>query len=293
MRSRLILHSCFLAAVCLHESLAADCNLSQARKDGNPSGQQFVRTLTSNNNTEIYLDSAYPVNGLFPADDGGPVDHITSATSTPTIIGTSAADTGLTTSCPQKLHDFSHLTIEGPDRGSSITTSTSTFNACSTCTPANVTPVQEPGDVADIDPDFPFIISDDETPSGTPSSPSSPSTHSAVPIDQPACNKNDAEAPPRKIQVSDGSTDIRDLLYRIRQQICAGPCAALEDVRQEVVNITSSSDGANCAISVRVSQRTEAYMYRTSAPEGDQRQQCWDSAEHIINKYEGDVVGKL
>jgi hypothetical protein len=174
------------------------------------------------------------------------------------------------------------------NKDTSTTSTTSTCDSCASCTLASVDDVPEPTDIADIGPDFPFTLPGGELPKGTTSAIAEPAaTKSAVPIDEPYCNKNDARAPPSKVQLSDGNSDITDLLYRIRQQICAGPCVAPvgapTDESNNVVNVTASEDGGRCEIAVRIFQYTEAYMYRTSTPEGDQWQECWASTEHIIN----------
>jgi hypothetical protein len=167
---------------------------------------------------------------------------------------------------------------------SSISISTSSSCDCSSCTLASVADIPEPSNIADLEPGYPFIIPGGQMPSGTTSGPTAPATQSAVPIDKPKCNQNDAKAAPERVQVTGGNIDLKDLLFRIRQNLCAGPCAAPDGVRAEAVNVTSSSDGQACAISVRISQSTEAYAFRTSAPVEDQWQQCWDSTENIINQ---------
>lgn len=167
--------------------------------------------------------------------------------------------------------------------GSSSTFSSSSSSCdCSSCTLASVTNEPERTDIADMKIGYPFIIPGGETPSGTTTKTATPAIQSAVPIDKPACNQNDAKPAPQKVQVNGGDIVVRDLLFRIRQNLCAGLCTAPEGVRAETVNVTSSPDGQKCAISVRISQTTEAYASRNSAPVDDQWQQCWDSTGNII-----------
>ncbi|KAE9364748.1 hypothetical protein N431DRAFT_520352 [Stipitochalara longipes BDJ] len=173
-----------------------------------------------------------------------------------------------------------------PSTTTTTTSSSSTCGQCTTCDMGTMGNLPTPTDLADIDPNFPLIVPGSPTPSfltsSTSAAPTSPSLipQSAKPIGSPTCSKNSAESIPNSIAATDANIDLNELLVRMRQQLCAGPCAAPSGIPAAEVAIYQNS--AECEISVGISSTTEAFMYRGTAPDGPEWQQCWDSTWNII-----------
>jgi hypothetical protein len=173
-----------------------------------------------------------------------------------------------------------------PTTTTTTTSSTSSCGQCTTCDMGTMGNLPTPTDLADIDPNFPLIVPGSPTPSFLASSTStvasSPSliSQSANPIGSPTCSKNSANSIPDTIAATDSDIDLNELLIRMRQQLCAGPCAAPSGIPDADVAIYQNSN--ECEISVGISSTTEAYMYRGTPPDGPKWQQCWDSTWNII-----------
>jgi hypothetical protein len=131
------------------------------------------------------------------------------------------------------------------------------------------------------------------TPTPTPTSSSEP-LQSAVPIDSPACAAGGINSKDLLPPVFDGTNgDLNNLLFKMRQEVCAGTCStAGPDIPGRVVSVFSDQGQNQCEIRVAVTEKIEAYMYRATSARGDQQQQCWDSLENIISKCVHNDVNK-
>ncbi|PVH79982.1 hypothetical protein DL98DRAFT_515707 [Cadophora sp. DSE1049] len=116
--------------------------------------------------------------------------------------------------------------------------------------------------------------------------PPQPPTQDAVPIQDLPCQKNVANDIPKQVSVGGKDISINDLMYGIRQQLCAGPCTAPVGVEKKYVAIFPTDGQVDdiCEISVGITDQVEAYFIRETKPDGDQWQSCWDATEVIINK---------
>ncbi|KAG4430862.1 hypothetical protein IFR05_013646 [Cadophora sp. M221] len=120
------------------------------------------------------------------------------------------------------------------------------------------------------------IIASQEAKNGLP-------TQAAVPIESPKCTSALVGAYPTKVVTAKGDASAQELLVRLRQQVCASPCAAPEGVVGGYVGIATDDGNNYCEISVGVSKDVEVDMYWGSPAVGVEWQQCWDSTMNIIN----------
>ncbi|KAI5245468.1 hypothetical protein E4T43_03190 [Aureobasidium subglaciale] len=178
---------------------------------------------------------------------------------------------------------------------SSTATSSSSTSSCTTCTSCagfdtlgpEITETPSDEDFPEypwIDPSIWSSSSSIEPTSAQPTSAQSLPTQPANPIDEPTCSDMRAEIgtlPLRSIRMPDGNdVDLNELMYRVRQVLCDGTCTAPSGIPDTFV-ASYSSDG-ECEVSVGLTNQTELYFYRGTAPDSDQWQQCWDSTESII-----------
>lgn len=120
-----------------------------------------------------------------------------------------------------------------------------------------------------------------------PESGTTPGTQPASPIADLPCRSNVSPAIPASIPVGGKNVKLDDLLYSIRQQLCAGPCSAPAGVDSKYVAIFQKDIGKatdTCEISVGVTNQVEAYFIRETKPDGVQWQECWDASAKIIDK---------
>lgn len=180
-------------------------------------------------------------------------------------------------------------------KATSASPSSSASSSCSQCSSCNIGTVDISMDedaLGDVTGDIPVIIPGGTTPPGVAASPTSTPTptsasaplQSAKPIDSPDCMSAGLDSKASIPDVLGGTNaDLTDLLYKLRQEVCAGTCStAGPGIPGDVVSIDNSNDG--CELRVALTDKVEAYMYRGSPAVGEQWQQCWDSTDAIINK---------
>ncbi|ORY15015.1 glycoside hydrolase superfamily [Clohesyomyces aquaticus] len=106
---------------------------------------------------------------------------------------------------------------------------------------------------------------------------------STYPIESPDCGDYpELGTLPKAFNTQDGRVDQKGLLFRLRNMICNGTCSAPEGIPHFNVAVVEHSGG--CEISVAISDKSEAYGYRSSPNWGVEQQQCWDSTAYIIER---------
>ena len=111
-------------------------------------------------------------------------------------------------------------------------------------------------------------------------------TQSTYSMESPGCGtQGDINRTiPVGVEIENGTVSSIELLYIIRSMLCTEVCEIPAGV-PDAAATTQQSDGAiACEISVAVSNTTEAWGYRGTAPVGVQAQQCWDSTAYIIDR---------
>ncbi|KAL5332137.1 hypothetical protein BJX70DRAFT_385040 [Aspergillus crustosus] len=96
---------------------------------------------------------------------------------------------------------------------------------------------------------------------------------------KPTCSSADISFP-------EGGLDTNDVMYKLRSAVCAGDCGTPEDLPDNVsATSAQNEDKSNCLVVAGFKDTdVQAYMYRGSAPEGDQWQTCFDSTADIIKQ---------
>lgn len=136
--------------------------------------------------------------------------------------------------------------------------------------------------LGDVSGDIPLIIPGGTTPAGTVATPRpSPQPTSSLtpiqstsPIDAPACAPGGIDSKDLIPETLGGTNaDLRDLLYKLRQEVCAGTCStAGPGIPGKAVSVLN--DNGQCELRVALTPDIEAYMYRGTPASGDEQQQC-------------------
>lgn len=179
------------------------------------------------------------------------------------------------------------------DDHETTTTSKPESSSCSSCASCDLGTASislDENTLGDISGNLPLIIPGGTTPAGSVATPTQQPTSSATPqqpenpINSPACAPGGIDSKNLIPETLGGTNaDLQDLLYRMRQEACAGTCStAGNGIPGEAASV--HNDNGQCEIRVAITPNIEAYIYRATPATGDQQQQCWDSLEAILNK---------
>ncbi|KAH0565674.1 hypothetical protein GP486_000930 [Trichoglossum hirsutum] len=226
----------------------------------------LVGNFGGNMNQITFYYTDIPRTGNIPVKTSRPIPPPHNLSSTIKTNTTSSTSKGVTASS-------SHQT--------NITKSTTSSTSKSSGTPSIITlttsslPASTPSTIT---------LTTSSQSAGTPAATSPVPTRSADPINKPACRQNTVpDTPSNKLILTDGSTtNLHDLLIRMREVICNDRCEAPQGVPDSVLR--ASGTGPDCEIAVALPNNVEAYMYRNSHSQGSEWQQCWDSTQYIIDK---------
>ncbi|KAF2103046.1 hypothetical protein NA57DRAFT_72031 [Rhizodiscina lignyota] len=129
----------------------------------------------------------------------------------------------------------------------------------------------------------PSIPGTDTFPSASSSVP--PSTSASPTSTAYSCVTNQVSAVPTSLLSNDDppvTLSPNDLLYRLRQVVCGEECGSLPSGVPSA-DVSTGQDGDKCGLAVALPGNVQAMMYRGTAANGSELQECWDETQHIID----------